>query len=679
MTKPLLFLLSLNVWLLSAAPAAVVINEIMYHPPDDQDQLQFIELFNSGSDPVDLSGWSLKQGVQFTFPETSAIAPSGFLVVCRDQRAFRRAYGATLPALGDFSGKLNHKGEKIELADASGKIVDAVRFADKEPWPLGPDGYGSSLEKVCPLVPGDDALNWSASRVIRGNVSGGSPGRTNDSYSPTVRPVVQNVRWEKLLKPNQPLVVSAAIKSAKPVEAAELQYQVIRSAKSVTGTNLAMGRVSGDALAGRYEVTIPAQTAGSLVRFTIKAADKDGTARVEPGPSEPRPAFSAFVADVSERGRIPLITIVNSETVRSGGQKFGAAPAREIARGRSAVLYGPPEGPMELFDFVQVRRRNGGLKVHFLRDQRLDEMSTINLIFEGHPRWVLSEHLSYELFRKAGLNIQKSGHARLTVDGRALGYYLMVEQPNKNFLERTGRNENGNLYKLQWFGNGVVGQHEKKTNPESGHGDIIALTENLRRKSGAAQWAYINEQLNVDAFVNYYAVNMCIQNWDGFFNNHFFLHDTKPGGKWDVIPWDEDKTWGEYDGCASDYSWYEMPLTMGMEGDRQQRGGWFGNSFGFGDGWWRPAGAVSGPVLANAQFRQKLLARLRELCATTFTPEHFGPVIQQLQERLRPEVELKARLTGLDTKSAVKQFDAHIQSYHRQLVNRRKFLLTQLK
>src|SRR6185436_413473 len=40
----------------SALPTSrVVINEIMYHPPEDRDDLQYIELFNPGGAPVDLS------------------------------------------------------------------------------------------------------------------------------------------------------------------------------------------------------------------------------------------------------------------------------------------------------------------------------------------------------------------------------------------------------------------------------------------------------------------------------------------------------------------------------------------------------------------------------------------------------------------------------------------------
>src|SRR5262245_45666475 len=64
--------------------AEVVINEIMYHPPHDRAGLQFIEFFNAGATETDLSGWSLRKGVHFVFPNGSRITPGGFVVVCRD-------------------------------------------------------------------------------------------------------------------------------------------------------------------------------------------------------------------------------------------------------------------------------------------------------------------------------------------------------------------------------------------------------------------------------------------------------------------------------------------------------------------------------------------------------------------------------------------------------------------
>ncbi len=661
--------------------AHVVISEIMYHPPNDRDDLQYIELFNPGNGAADLSGWRIAGGVKFTFPPKSTIAAGGFLVIARDTVALQRAHGLDLRVAGNFTGRLSHKGEKLELLDASNHLIEKLHFRDQSPWPLGADGYGSSLERIFTEGAVDDPHNWAASERPPAGTPGGSAGERNTVASAKPLPVIENVRWEKFPKPGQALDVSADVSGKSAVDHVILEYRIVRSARQGSTNEIQMHRSAPDGTL--FIAQIPAQPAGTLIRFTIRAKDKEGATRIEPAVAEPRPAFSSYTMETPERARIPQFTVLNPEPLRGGGNKMSAPRKTSSGAGKSAAIYVPAQGDPaqpELFDFVQVRRRAGGLKVHFFHDQRLAEMSAINLLFEGPPRWVLSEHLSYELYRKAGMKIENSGHVRLIMDGRTLGYYLLVEQPNKNFLARSERDDSGNLYKVLWFGRGVVDQHEKKTNPTTGHDDIVTLIETLRKKSGAAQWAYINEQFDVDAFVNYYAVNMCIQNWDGFFNNHFVYHDLRPGGKWDIIPWDEDKTWGEYDGCPQDYSWYDMPLTYGMNGDRSSGGNsWFGGGpFGGGSSWWRPPGFLSGPLLSNPQFRQRMLARLGELCATVFTPEKFGPVVQNLQQQLRPEVELKARANGRDPASALKQFDADIASYHRQLLQRRKFILAAL-
>jgi hypothetical protein len=48
------------------------------------------------------------------------------------------------------------------------------------------------------------------------------------------------------------------------------------------------------------------------------------------------------------------------------------------------------------------------------------------------------------------------------VDGRPLGFHLLIEQPNKAFLRHIGMRADGNLHKCQWFGNGLIAQHETR-------------------------------------------------------------------------------------------------------------------------------------------------------------------------------------------------------------------------
>src|SRR5438046_10367904 len=74
------------------ARAAVVINEIFYHAPNDLDDLQWIELYNTADETVDLSGWKFGKNPGHTFPAQTSIAGKGFVVVARNVARFRESY-----------------------------------------------------------------------------------------------------------------------------------------------------------------------------------------------------------------------------------------------------------------------------------------------------------------------------------------------------------------------------------------------------------------------------------------------------------------------------------------------------------------------------------------------------------------------------------------------------------
>jgi hypothetical protein len=68
---------------------------------------------------------------------------------------------------------------------------------------------------------------------------------------------------------------------------------------------------------------------------------------------------------------------------------------------------------------------------------------------------------------------------RLWIDGEPIGYHYVFGQPNKNFLKQLGLKDGGNLYKAYWMGRGLIGQHIKKSNPQTGHEDLTQLAEQL--------------------------------------------------------------------------------------------------------------------------------------------------------------------------------------------------------
>jgi hypothetical protein len=120
-----------------------------------------------------------------------------------------------------------------------------------------------------------------------------------------------------------------------------------------------------------------------------------------------------------------------------------------------------------------------------------------------------------------------------------------------------------------------------------------------------------------------------------------------------------------------------MPLTYGMTGDQRPAslGGPSAPRF---SGWWRAPGYFSGPLLANPQFRERFLKRLREICTTIYTKEKIHPFIDAMEQRLENEVVLRAQSSGQDPKGAVARFRSDIRSLRDQVTRRQKFVLDEL-
>jgi hypothetical protein len=669
--------LLLGAFLAQNATARIVINEVMYHAPNDLNDLEYIELLNSGPEPVDISGWALSKGVKLKFPAGTRIAPKGFIVVARNADRLREFYG--IQPLAVFAQKLKNNGERIELVDAAGTVIDAVHYHDRAPWPTGPDGHSGSLERIDPESSGENPANWISSPLSTDRKRPmGTPGKPNAGFATKLPPVISNVRFaSEDPAPGQTVTVQAELKPESELKEVAVLYRLAGPGFEKPETVVPM-RAGAE---NHFSAMIPGQAKDSLVRFRVRATDAAGQTRFYPAETEPRPAISYLVHDVIEPGKIPFAWIINTTAAevskgRNNRQAFrfgpwsGNADKQKMPFKSAFVAYDPATRKAQLFDFVQVNPRKGGRKVHFYGDQLFDEMKGINLIFEEDERYPLTESMAYEVYRRAGMPAEKSYHMRCWVNGQPIGYQLLVEQPNRGFLKRHKIRDDGNLYKLLWFGDGLVGQHAKKTNTREGHQDLQELVKELNSTKDREQWEVIKKNFEVEEVANYFAVNMVLDYWDGFFNNYFAYHDVNGTGKWTMYPWDQDKTWGITDNRGAVF--YQLPLTFGMKGDRPPPGQ--GNNF---NGWWRPPGWFSGPLLANPYFRRIFLTRVKDITENVYTEKVFFPMIDAMGERLRDDVRIRAQIHGEDPTAAMQRHESHLNWMREHLKKRRAFLLAQ--
>ena len=167
----------------------VVLSEIQYHPAPGGDV--YVELLNISSSTVSFfdpanptNTWRLS-GLAFTFPSGVTLdSGARMLLVTIDPALFRGRYAVpdAVQIFGPVSGSLQNTGERLELLSpdlpsTNGVpyfTVDAVRYNDKEPWPVLADGLGAALRRVVPAAYGDDPANWTA--VVPSPGGSGAPG-----------------------------------------------------------------------------------------------------------------------------------------------------------------------------------------------------------------------------------------------------------------------------------------------------------------------------------------------------------------------------------------------------------------------------------------------------------------------------------------------------------------------
>jgi hypothetical protein len=183
--------LSEAVFFIQGAFAELRVSEIMYNPGnvsedemaagfDDADDFEFIELQNTGSTPISLSGVTFNQGIRFTFSDF-ILAGGEHILVVNDQPAFTQRYSAVETVIaGEFDGSISNSGEGIALTGPFGSLIQAFSFDDD--WFPPTDGGGQSLVSNFNDSGPDDwnmPSGWRASTF-----AGGSPGRPDSSPPP---------------------------------------------------------------------------------------------------------------------------------------------------------------------------------------------------------------------------------------------------------------------------------------------------------------------------------------------------------------------------------------------------------------------------------------------------------------------------------------------------------------
>lgn len=144
---------------------SLVISGINYNPGEDaefpeSDDQEFIEITNTGSENVDLTGIYLSElGLSYQFPVASTISAGEKIYIVSNADVFEQKHDIT--AFGEYVRHMSNKSQKLVLSDAFGNKIDEVQYTDSSPWPDA-DGNGKYLHLTDNGLDNNLASSWSA-------------------------------------------------------------------------------------------------------------------------------------------------------------------------------------------------------------------------------------------------------------------------------------------------------------------------------------------------------------------------------------------------------------------------------------------------------------------------------------------------------------------------------------
>lgn len=163
------FFISTAAW---GANSDIIINEIGASPTSTH---EWIEIWNKGTEPVDLTGWKFwenttNHGLTATTTD-SILAPGEYGAICQNSTAFLLDHSAFGGSIFNSSwSSLSENGEEIGLKDEIGNFIEQFTYQPASTH---------SLERKNPTLPDYSANNWQE------HLTGDTLGFQNSNYSIT--------------------------------------------------------------------------------------------------------------------------------------------------------------------------------------------------------------------------------------------------------------------------------------------------------------------------------------------------------------------------------------------------------------------------------------------------------------------------------------------------------------
>lgn len=275
----------------------------------------------------------------------------------------------------------------------------------------------------------------------------------------------------------------------------------------------------------------------------------------------------------------------------------------------------------------------------FVKNQEFHARGRILLNNALQDPTYLCDALGGEIFRAAGVPAAKVTFARVEMNGRDLGLYVVAEAANRDFLSQYFKKSKGNLY--EGSNNDVTDKLEKDGGDDSTEqADLKSLASAAKEPDLTQRWKKLTPALDIDRFVSFAAVEVLLGHHDGYSmdrNNYRIYHDPA-SGQMVFIPHGLDQLLAKTD----------EPLIPDWKG------------------------LVAKAVLSTPTGQQKYLEKMSQLLAAAFKVDTTQARIAELAALIRPSIAER-------DSAATKSFDEAVAKLRDNVAKRAYFIEQQLK
>ena len=152
----------------------------------------------------------------------------------------------------------------------------------------------------------------------------------------------------------------------------------------------------------------------------------------------------------------------------------------------------------------------------FISGQKLHGARRVTLQACKEDPSYLSAPMALDMFRQAGVPAPRCSFARVEMNGRKLGLYVVMEAVDRSFLRQYFRKTKGNLYD-EGDRTDVTGKLDKDRGEDpDDQSDIDALAAAALQTDPTVRWNQLQQRLDMDRFMAFMALEVLLWQKDSY-------------------------------------------------------------------------------------------------------------------------------------------------------------------